>query len=100
MIGRNKLKEYDILTRQKKEKEFSVWKGSDGRSYFFKHMENQENKKAPIAQIYKNRKYFTGLFPTKKPNMFTGDIKTNQGRLYLLFSIETQERIKVFKRVG
>lgn len=92
---------WDSLTREKKEKDFSVWIGERGR-YFFKHLEskgNNKKSKLPIVQVYLNRQYLTGLFPTNRKNEYSGDIKTNSEKQYLVFSIVNVNKLLAYRKV-
>jgi len=91
---------YDSLTLQAKyEDGWSKWQSRSGALYVFKHLQPSEKKKAPVAQVYKDRKYFSGVFRTKEPLEFSGDIKTNSKRIFLLFSFEGKSKVKIFQRV-
>ena len=61
----------------------TVWQGDRG-TYVIKHTDTGTPKR-PVAHVMLNSKYFTGLFRTKHRGIFSGDIKTPAGKIYLLF---------------
>lgn len=93
---------YDVLTLKAKYKEgWSKWESQSGALYVFKHLPESAKLHAPVAQCYKDRRYFSGVFRTKKPQEFSGDIKDKetQRRTFLLFNFESKDRMKIFQRV-
>jgi len=93
---------YDVLTLKAKYADgWSKWQSRNGALYVFKHLDQSEKPSAPVAQVYKDRKYFSGVFRTKKPSEFSGDIldKSTRRRVFILFDFETPERVKIFKRI-
>lgn len=61
----------------------TVWQGDRG-TYVIKHTDGGTPNR-PVAHVMLNSKYFTGLFRTKHRGIFSGDIKTAAGKIYLLF---------------
>lgn len=93
---------YDSLTLQAKyEDGWSKWQSRSGALYVFKHLQPSEKKSAPVAQVYKNRKYFSGVFRTDKPREFSGDIldKSSKRRTFLIFNFEEADKVKIFQRL-
>lgn len=92
---------YDSLTLQAKYAEgWSKWQSRTGSVYVFKHLPESEKKAAPVAQVYKDRHYFSGVFRTKKQNEFSGDIldKETKQRVFVIFSFEG-DKVRIFQRL-
>lgn len=92
---------YDTLNLVKKyENGWSKWQGKDSL-YIFKHLAESDNKNLPVAQVYKNRHYMSGVFRTKKPLEFSGDIKDSKTgkRVFVFFNFENHNTLKIFRRV-
>lgn len=93
---------YDSLTlKAKYEDGWSKWQSRSGALYVFKHLQPSEKKSAPVAQVYKNRKYFSGVFRTEKPKEFSGDIldRDSKRRVFVLFNFEEDNKVKIFQRL-
>lgn len=78
----------DRLTKIEKKENFSKWQGEKGL-YVFRHLElsdaiKKTGKKAPVAQVYKDRKYLSGVFRTSKPLEFSGDILDESGKKHFI----------------
>lgn len=78
----------DKLTKIEKQENFSKWQGSQG-IYVFKHLEQgkagkRPADKLPVAQVYKDRKYLSGVFRTSKPLEFSGDILDENGKKHFI----------------
>jgi hypothetical protein len=86
---------FDTLELVNKAEGGTRWKGSKG-TYFFKTTGFVEPFK-PVRFIYLNHKYMTGLFGTKNPKVFNGDLKTENGKIYLLFKIKG-ETINIYQK--
>lgn len=61
----------------------TVWKGEKGVYVFSDTGEVAVGK--PIRKVYLNRTYLTGLFKGKRDREFSGDMKTESGKKYLVF---------------
>ena len=83
----------------KYESGWSKWQGKTGL-YVFKHLPESDKAAAPVAQVYKDRKYLSGVFKTKKPLEFSGDIKDRESgkRTFLIFNFESKSRMKIFSK--
>lgn len=93
---------YDSLTLQAKyEDGWSKWQSRSGALYVFKHLQPSDKKSAPVAQVYKDRKYFSGVFRTKKPREYSGDIldKASKRRVFIIFNFEEADKVKIFQRL-
>jgi hypothetical protein len=97
-MNESRLKIFDILAKEKKWPDWSKWIGQDNDVYIFKHSNDPDTKK-PIAWVYRNRKYLTGLFLTKKPGQYSGDLKTNNKRIFLLFKVISGDKINIYESV-
>lgn len=72
----------------------TVWQGEKG-VYVIRHT----GRKAPVAHVMLNSKYLTGLFKTRHKGIFSGDIKTGAGKVYLLFlSHDHENNIKIVQK--
>jgi len=93
---------YDSLTLQAKYADgWSKWQSRSGALYVFKHLQPSDKKSAPVAQVYKDRKYFSGVFKTDKPRELSGDIldKASKRRVFIIFNFEEADRVKIFQRL-
>lgn len=92
---------FDSLTLKAKYNDgWSKWQSKSGSLYVFKHLPLTDKPKAPVAQVYKDRKYFSGVFRTKEPLEFSGDMldKNTGERVFLLFTFES-DKVRIFKRL-
>lgn len=74
----------DKLTKLEKQENFSKWQGAAG-VYIFRHLEQgkagkRSAGKLPLAQVYCQRKYLSGVFRTEKPFEFSGDLLDESGK--------------------
>jgi len=93
---------YDSLTlKAKYEDGWSKWQSRNGALYVFKHLAPSEKQSAPVAQVYKDRKYFSGVFRTKKAGEFSGDIidRASKKRVFIIFNFEAADKVKIFQRL-
>jgi len=98
-MQKKKLELIDTIFRKKKQENTSIWKSDKGSTYIFKHVESEPGKRKPVAQVYKDREYLTGLFRTKEHHKFSGDIKYPDGKQYLVFVLSGEKKISIYKRV-
>jgi len=99
---KTKLALFDSLTlKAKYESGWSEWRSRSGALYVFKHLEPDSKRSAPVAQCYRNRKYFSGVFRTDKVGEFSGDMldKETKKRTFLIFSFETDKAL-IFQRLS
>jgi len=73
-----------------------VWKGGKG-TYVFENTE-EVGVKRPVRRGYLNRTYLTGLFRSRKPNEYLGDLKAVEGKIYLLFRVAGDEELEIFEK--
>jgi hypothetical protein len=97
-MNKNKLTLYDQIKRVKKEKSYSKWIGTSGDTYIFKHLDNGHDKSKPLVQVIKDRKFLTGLFRTKEPGTFSGDVRINKKKTFLLFEIKGKKNINIYSK--
>jgi len=98
--NQRKLELFDDLTLIKKYDTMSKWQGSESL-YLFKHLPDSDKLKMPVAQCYKDRHYFTGIFRTKNPLKFSGDLgKGKDRKQLLLFVFESKDKLKIFKSMN
>lgn len=67
----------------------TVWQGEKG-TYIIKHTGDKVGN-GPVAHVLLNSKYLTGLFRTRHKGIFSGDIKTGGGKVYLLFVVHDHD---------
>jgi len=100
MVKRKKeqfqLEIFDRLKRIRKDDKGSIWRGDKGL-YIIRHLERmpQTGKHSPLAKVILNSEFLTGLFRTKNSAIFSGDIKEDGKRKFLLFKFENNEQIEI-----
>lgn len=94
---RRKLVEFDRLKKESQDEKTSLWKGDRG-VYVFESTGIVEAKK-PIRRVYLNRTYMTGLFRSRKPEEFLGDMKEPEGKKYLVFRVVDHDSMVIFSKV-
>lgn len=87
---------FDRLRKESQKEKNSIWKGDRG-VYVFEDTGEVAARK-PIRKVYLNRSYFTGVFRSKKPNEYTGDIKGIDGKVYLVFRVSGPEELEIYER--
>jgi len=92
MAVKKKSPVFDIIKKIDKLKDGTgtVWQGERG-VYIIRHVEKREKPHAPVAHVMLNSRYLSGLFRTKRKDVFSADIKTGAGKMYLLFLVHDQE---------
>jgi len=95
---KRKLLRFDTLKKEEQRETCSVWKGEKG-IYVFENTGEVEVKR-PIRKVYLNRTYLTGLFRSRKPGEYLGDIKEPEGKKYLLFRVMSEEQLDILERVS
>lgn len=95
--GRKKpLTLFDRLVKESQEEGKSMWKGDRG-IYVFESTGEVGSRK-PIRKVYLNRAYLTGLFPSRKADQYTGDIKEVDRKVYLLFKVSGADSMEIYSR--
>lgn len=89
---------FDRLKRIEKQKNFSKWQGEKGL-YIFRHLEPQGKGKKPVAQVYADRKYLSGVFKTRKPLEFSGDMMDSNGKRTFIKFILKGEREMIIETI-
>lgn len=95
--GKRRLVQYDRLHKESQTEKVSLWQGEHG-TYCFEPTGVVEAKK-PIRKVYLNRTYLTGLFRSRKPQEFLGDLKEPEGKKYLLFRLVDSENMVIYQKV-
>jgi hypothetical protein len=102
-MNKDRFKIFDVLVKKRKWQDWSKWTGQNNDIYTFQHSNiqyvNSQDAKKPIAWVYKNNKYLTGLFLTKRPDQYSGDLKTDNRRTFLLFKIVNRDKINIYELV-
>lgn len=86
---------FDRLQLVSKDKKGSKWTGDMG-NYVFVRLEG----KKPFAKLILNRKFLSGIFPTKKKGVFSGDFKTGEEKVYLSLVTKSKSCIEIYKKVA
>ena len=95
---KRKLVKFDTLKKESQRDTCSVWKGEKG-VYVFENT-NEVEVRRPIRRVYLNRTYFTGLFRSRKPGEYLGDIKEPEGKKYLVFRVMGEEQLEILEKVS
>lgn len=95
--AKRELVEFDRLKKESQDEKTSLWKGDRG-TYIFESTGMVEAKK-PIRRVYLNRTYMTGLFRSRKPEEFLGDLKEPEGKKYLLFRLLGTDKLIIYQRL-
>lgn len=87
---------FDRLKRIRKDEKGSIWKGERGL-YIIRHLEHnkQPNRHSPLAKVILNSEFLTGLFRTKNSAIYSGDMKEEGKKRFLLFKFEKDGNIEV-----
>lgn len=94
---KKKLILFDSITKKSQDEKVSIWIGEKG-TYVFKRFE-KSGINSPISQVFLNRNYLTGVFKTKQVGIYSGDIKQNEKKRYILFKVIDQDKIEIFEKV-
>ena len=73
----------------------TVWRGERG-VYVFDHIEPTSDR-SPVARVYLNRRYFSGVFKTKKRRIWSGDFKVNDERIFVDFVFDKTGDITIYR---
>lgn len=90
------LQVYDTLSKVNQDETTSHWQGTRGH-YVFEDTKESLPKR-PIRKVYRDRVYLTGLFRSRKPGEYLGDIKGPEGKQYLLFRVKGESLIEIYSR--
>lgn len=88
---------YDTIKKTMQDEKISMWTGEKG-TYVFESVPVKVAGK-PVAKVYLNRTYLSGLFKTKRPQEFSADVKEIDRRRYLTFRLTGQDTCDIFERV-
>ena len=94
--AKNDLDLFDVIIRIKKDDSGSVWQGEQG-IYIIRHMAGKPagRRKIPIAKVILNHNFLTGLFASKRSDVFTGDIKQGERKRFMLFKVLDAAKMEV-----
>lgn len=95
-MPKRKLVEFDRLKKETQDDKTSLWRGGRG-IYVFEATGLLEAKK-PIRRVYLNRSYMTGLFRSRRPEEYLGDLKEPEGKKYLVFKVLDPQNMVIFER--
>lgn len=87
---------FDRLKRIRKDEKGSIWKGDRGL-YIIRHLEysKQPKRHSPLAKVILNSEFLTGLFRTRNSAIYSGDMKEEGKKRFLLFKFEKDGNIEV-----
>lgn len=90
------LEMFDRLQRVRKDEKGSIYRGERGL-YIIRHLEPQPQAglHSPLAKVILNSEFLTGLFRTKNRAIFSGDIKEDGKRKFLLFKFNDTGEIEI-----
>jgi hypothetical protein len=95
--SRSKVVPFDTIKKTMQDEKVSMWQGEKG-TYVFESVPVKVAGK-PVAKVYLNRTYLSGLFKTKRPQEFSADVKEVDRRRYLTFRLTGQDTMDIFERV-
>jgi len=87
---------FDRLQRVRRDEKGSIYRGERGL-YIIRHLEPlpQAGRHSPLAKVILNSEFLTGLFRTKNRAIFSGDIREDSKRKFLLFKFEDNGEIEI-----
>lgn len=87
---------FDMIKRIRKDAEGSIWQGEKG-IYIIRHIEPNPTakRKVPLAKVILNHNFLTGLFASRKLEIYTGDVKEGKRRRFMLFKVVDAERMEI-----
>jgi len=92
------LEKYDSLQMLKRGEAATVWRGDRGL-YVIQHLKSSAGR-GPLANVILNNEFLTGLFRTKKKSFFSGDIKEDGKKKFLLFIFEKNGSLEIKAEAG
>jgi len=94
--NKNELDLFDVISRVKKDEGGSIWQGQKGL-YIIRHIEGNPSgrRKVPLAKVILNHQFLTGLFASKRSEVFTGDMKDGARRRFMVFKVLDAARMEV-----
>lgn len=93
---RSILEPYDTLRLEKREERTSVYRGERG-TYVIEKAEAVAAGK-PVAWIYLNRAYLTGLFKARREGDYSGDIKGVDGVKEYIVLRREGENLRIYRK--
>jgi len=87
---------FDRLQRVRKDEKGSIYRGERGL-YIIQHLEplSQAGRRSPLAKVILNSEFLTGLFKTKNRVIFSGDIREDSKRKFLLFKFKENGEVEI-----
>lgn len=95
---RSKLVLLDRLTRTMQDEKVSKWQGENLGWWVIERMETRAVGK-PIARLYLNRQFLSGVFVTRDPKEYSADMKEADRRRYLVLRSTGHDSMEVWERV-
>lgn len=94
---KNDLQLFDIIRRIRKDDEGSIWQGEKG-IYIIRHIEQPKpagRRRVPLAKVILNHKFLTGLFASRKVEIYTGDVKDGSRKRFMLFKVIDAQQMEI-----
>ena len=86
---------FDSIVRIQDVSKGSKWRGGRGKYY----IERLGGGGKRVAKVLLNHKFLTGLFRTKKHNIFSGDVLlSDDRRRFLMFVLRDNERMDIIEK--
>ena len=95
---RTRLVLLDRLTKKMQDEKVSKWDGEKMGTWVFEPAPVRAVGK-PIARLYLNREFISGVFVTKNPKEYSADLKEADRRRYLLLRTLGSDSMEVYERV-
>ena len=86
----------DTLKLVERKDNCSIWSGSES-TYVFDKVEGEKDR-SPVKKVYKDRKYYTGIFRTKDKTEFSGDTVELDKKVYLIFKVTGEGAIQLYEK--
>lgn len=94
-----KLVPYDRLTLKNREEDTGISHWTGERGYYVLQPTGVQQVNRPVMQVYLNRKYFSGLFTSRRSGEFSADLKEVDRKRYLRFRKVDANTLEILERV-
>ncbi len=95
---RSRLVLLDRLTKTMQDEKVSKWQGEKMGWWVIERQEPRAVGK-PIARLYLNREFLSGVFVTRDPKEYSADMKEPDRRRYLVLRSTGHDSMEVYERV-
>lgn len=92
----NDLDLFDTICRIRKDSDGSIWQGDRGL-YIIRHIEAKAGgkHKIPLAKVILNHQFLTGLFASKRQDVFTGDVMESGRKRFMVFKVVSADKMDI-----